>query len=199
MLERSALLVIDVQNAYCTPDSKLYIDNHQEIVTRINRLIDGFEKRHQPVIYIRHALPADGSDTGRMLDFTGTARVSAFIEGSSAVDYPPHLKLLPNRLEITKRRYSSFVGTGLQTMLTSLQIDTVVISGFMTNICCESTARHAHDLDYYVYFLSDAVSCPNFPATPRELVHHTTVHALSLGFAVVQTTQEILTTLNEVS
>ncbi|MDK9700267.1 MAG: cysteine hydrolase [bacterium] len=198
MLERSALLVIDVQNVYCTPDSKLYIDNHREIVTQINRLIEIYEKRHQPVIYIRHALPADG-DTGRMFDFTGTPRVSAFIEGSSAVDYPPHLKLLPNRLEITKHRYSSFVGTGLQTMLTALQIDSVTITGFMTNICCESTARHAHDLDYYVYFVNDAVSCPDFPATPRELVHHATLHALSLGFAVVQTTQEILATVKEVS
>jgi nicotinamidase-related amidase len=59
---------------------------------------------------------------------------------------------------LNKPRYGGFHGTDLEMVLRSAGVDTVIISGIATNICCETTAREAAQRDFHVYFLSDGTA-----------------------------------------
>ncbi|MDE8347023.1 MAG: cysteine hydrolase [Acidocella sp.] len=164
-MPKSALLVIDVQNIYANPGSPLLVPGLAASLARINALIGAFTARCQPVIYVRHAHRADGRDAGRMFDFGGAAEPVSFVEGTQEADFVPGLSVLAEGLHVTKRRYSSFEGTELDGLLRSLSADTVAICGYMTNFCCDSTARAAHDRDYFVDFIADATGAPDLAET----------------------------------
>ena len=86
-----------------------------------------------------------------------------FTEGTPGVEIIPSLQPGPGEVTVTKQRYSAFVNTDLESILRGNGIDTVVISGLMTQYCSVTTARHAHDLDYRVIFVSDANAGPDLP------------------------------------
>jgi ureidoacrylate peracid hydrolase len=96
----------------------------------------------------------------------------------------PGLEIVPDGLHITKRRYSCFEGTELDAILRTLGADTVAICGYMTNFCCETTARSAHDKDYFVDFIADATGAPALSEsfTETEIVAAVTT-TLANGFA----------------
>src|SRR5262249_22218497 len=101
--------------------------------------------------------------------------------------------LLPSGLQVTKHRYSAFVGTGLHETLRQRKVDRIAVTGFMTNYCCESTARHGHDLDYYVDFVIDATGSPDASADIKQpLIKSVTSAVLLGGFARVCTTDDYL-------
>lgn len=188
-MAQTALLVIDVQNIYAAADSPLYVASLPRSLENINALIRAFSAAGRPVIYVRHVHRADGRDAGRMFDFAGAAEPVSFVEGSFEADYVPGLLLVPEGLHITKRRYSSFEGTELNGILRSLGADTVAVCGYMTNFCCDSTARAAHDLDYFVEFIADATGAPDLSESFREAqIIEAVSTTLSAGFARVHTT-----------
>ena len=89
-------------------------------------------------------------------------------------------------ITIRKSRYSAFINTDLDKILKNLNVDTVVITGVMTHLCCESTARDAFMRDYSVYFVVDAT------ATETESLHISSLRTLTDGFAIPMKTDEIL-------
>lgn len=195
-MAQAALLVIDVQNIYAAPDSPLHVTSIRESIKNINALAEAFAKAYQPVIYVRHVHRADGRDAGRMFDFTGTAEAVSFVEGETESAYVPELTIVPSGLHITKRRYSSFEGTELDAILRTLGVDTVVITGYMTNFCCDTTARAAHDKDYFVDFIADATGAPALSAdyTEAHIIEAVTT-TLGAGFARIHTTADYLKTI----
>jgi ureidoacrylate peracid hydrolase len=192
-MPNTALLVIDVQNIYALPGSPLRVPDFAGSLARINQLITAFSAAGRPVIYIRHVHRADGRDAGRMFDFAGVAEPVGFVEGSAEAEYVPGLVVVPDGLHMTKRRYSSFEGTELDGVLRSLGADTVAICGYMTNFCCDSTARAAHDRDYFVDFITDATGAPDLSAefTQARIVDAVST-TLAAGFARVLTTESYL-------
>lgn len=190
---RTALLLIDVQKVYTTPGSPLFVEGHEAVIANVNRLAHAAEKRGDLLVYVRHVHRKDGSDAGRMFDYLGSPGEIGFLEDSDEVQLDPALKLVPGALQVAKSRYSAFVGTGLDEMLRQRQIDRIVVTGFMTNYCCETTARHGHDLDYYVDFAIDATGCPDASATIKQPLIKSVASAVLLGgFASVCTTDEYL-------
>lgn len=192
-MAQTALLVIDVQNVYADPDSPLQVKDFELSLARINALVRGFGEAGRPVIYVRHAHREDGRDAGRMFDFAGTAEPVGFVEGSREAEYVPELAILAEGLHIVKRRYSCFEGTELEAILRSLDVKRVAICGYMTNFCCETTARAAHDRDYFVDFIADATGAPDLSAefTQEKIVEAVTA-TLSGGFAQVFTAEAYL-------
>ena len=184
-----AILVIDVQKIYTDPSSPLYCVGNDETIANINAVTSSAEAAGDLVVRIRHMHRADGSDAGRMFDFSGEPGEIGFVTGSNEVEDDPRLMIPASALTITKQRYSAFVGTGLDRMLKGRSIDTIVVTGFMTNFCCEATARHGHDLDFFVDFPIDATGCPALSeaATP-EAIKASTAATLAAGFAAVMTT-----------
>lgn len=189
----TALLVIDVQNIYALPDSPLCVPGIQASLGRINQLIEAFGAAGKPVIYVRHVHRADGRDAGRMFDFAGTAEPVSFVEGTAEADYVDGLMQLPAALHITKHRYSCFEGTALEPILRSLGVSRLAICGYMTNFCCETTARAAHDKDYFVDFIADATGAPDLGADYRqEAIIQAVTATLGAGFARIFTARDYL-------
>jgi nicotinamidase-related amidase len=111
-------------------------------------------------VYVRHVHRASGVDAGRMGDFDDT---EVFVDGSPGVQIIPALAPGASDVVVTKNRYSAFVNTELESILRGNEIDTVIVSGLMTQYCSVTTARHAHGLDYRVIFVSDANAGPDLP------------------------------------
>jgi nicotinamidase-related amidase len=190
---KTALLVIDVQNSYSSPESELFCAGHQTTTANINKLVQLFQKNDFPIFYIRHIHKADGSDLGRMFDYTGgVAEEFGFIEGSDDAAFDKDLLKIDGAVEITKNRYSAFVETPLNERLKALGVERVIICGYMTNFCCETTARHAHDLDYYVDFIIDATGTPGLEGYDQSTVRQYVSATLASGFACVMTTDNYL-------
>lgn len=190
---RSALLLIDVQRVYTTQGSPLLVDGHEQAIANMNRLIDRAVAKGDLVVYVRHVHKKDGSDAGRMFDYLGPGGDLGFVEGTVEVEMDPRLKIVPGALHVSKNRYSAFVGTGLDGTLRREQVDRIAVTGFMTDYCCETTARHGHDLDYYVDFILDATGCPDASAEIRQpLIKQVSGAVLLGGFARVLDTAEYL-------
>jgi len=128
-----------------------------------------------------------------MFDYLGPTGEIGFLEGSDEVELDRRLEIVPGALTLTKTRYSAFVGTGLDDTLRRQRIERIVVTGFMTDYCCETTARHGHDLDYFVEFIVDATGCPDASAEIRQpLIKSVTSAVLLGGFAHVATTEDYL-------
>lgn len=195
---RPALLVVDAQNIYTDRKSEMYCKDSTETIKRINILTKLFLKKEWPVILIRHVHKVDGSDLGRMFDFTGEAEEDFnFKEGTNEVAYDKRLVRPPNSVEIVKTRYSGFTGTALDAELKRASVDTVVICGFMTNFCCESTAREAHDLDYFVDFVVDATGTPGTDNLTEKNIRKIVGELLGAGFARVATLKKYLKDMSQ--
>jgi ureidoacrylate peracid hydrolase len=157
---RSALLVIDAQREYFDEDGAAYTPNAAAIVEPLQRLLAAARSSGATVIFLRHVFAADGSDTGRMGDYDDTP---SFVAGTPHVEIVDALAPQAGEPVIDKTRYSAFVNTRLESVLKTARIETVLITGLMTQYCSVTTARHAHDLDYRVVFVSDANAGPDLP------------------------------------
>jgi len=186
----TALLVVDVQRIYTDPKSEMHCSDAKATLKRINQLVEAFEARGDPIVFVRHIHKADGSDLGRLFDFSGEAAEEFnFVEGTEAVEYSEGLRRPEGSRELVKNRYSAFAGAKLDQMLRKLGVDRVAICGFMTNFCCESTARTAHDLDYYVDFVLDATGTPGTDHLDEKRVRKVVGELLGAGFARIEQTK----------
>ena len=190
----TALLMIDAQREYFDADRPLFIPHAAAIKANLVRLRDAADRCGATTVLIRHAHKADGSDVGRMADFNPTP---VFIEGTVGADVIDELQPRKSDIAITKNRYSAFVGTGLDETLRARGIDTVLVTGLMTNYCCVTAARHAHDLDYKVIFVHDASAGPDMPDLGFGPVSHgemmqAVATSLAGGIADVVATDQVL-------
>jgi len=184
-LQTMALMVIDMQVFFCSPGAPAYMPAVNAILPNIKRLIEHFRTRNRPIIFTRHVHRADGSDAGIMKWWWQ----DMCVEGTPESEIHPELTPLPNELIVTKHRYSAFYNTDLEILLRSKGITDLVITGVMTNMCCETTARDAYMRDMKVQFVADAT------ATATEEMHLASLLNLALGFANVTTTSQVLTSL----
>jgi nicotinamidase-related amidase len=137
---KRALLVIDVQNEYFT--GKLPVTYPQNSFENIAKVIDSANENNIPIILIQHTNP--GED------------VVAFKKGTNGHEiHSEVLKKSHNKI-IEKNLPGSFTGTELESWLKENDIDTITISGYMTQMCCDTTARQAMHMGFNVEFLSDA-------------------------------------------
>jgi nicotinamidase-related amidase len=84
------------------------------------------------------------------------------------------------------------VNTKLGGLLKKLKVNRVVVCGFMTNFCCESTARDALDLDYYVDFIVDATGTPGTDKYNEQKIRSIVAELLGAGFARITNTEDYL-------
>lgn len=134
-----ALLVIDVQNVIV--DFK----DFQEELNKIERIIQDFKEKGEPVIFIRNV---DDEET------------SHFYKGSPSSELHPSLKDYAD-VVVKKKTPSAFFQTDLAEKLEQLNVDHVFITGFNTEFCCQFTAIAAYDRGYEVTFIEDATGTVN--------------------------------------
>jgi len=190
---KKALIILDVQRIYTDEDSELSCPKADLTVKNINSLIEKTFELNQLIVLVRHMHKADGKDLGRLYDYTGEPEKDFnFKEGTEEVEFDSRLKRPSGVLEIIKNRYSAFVGTNLFNILKENKIKKVVICGFMTNFCCESTARDALDRDFYVDFVIDATGTPGTDNFGQAKVRNIVAELMDAGFARVMTTKEAI-------
>lgn len=198
MTTQTALLIIDPQRVYTDEASELYCGDATETLARINRITELASRLKWLVITVRHVHKADGTDLGRMFDFAGDdSGEFNFQEGTDEVEYDPRLTIPKGSIEVLKNRYSAFAGTKLAEVLKKHNVSRVVITGFMTNFCCESTARDAHDRDYYVDFITDATGTPGTENIVEEQMRTFVAECLATGIARVFSTDEYIESVSE--
>jgi len=180
--EKAALLVIDMQRFFLDPESPTFICGGLAILPNIRKLIAGFREAGRPVIYTRHVHHPQRLDAGIM----GWWWQGMCVEGTPESEIHEDIAPLAHEKVVLKHRYSAFYNTDLETVLRCLRIEDLVISGVMTNMCCESTARGAYYRDYRVFFPADATG------TINEEMHLASLLNLAFGFAFVTTTDDIV-------
>lgn len=180
--DAAALMVIDMQKFFLDPESPTFTCGGLAILPTLKRLIAAFRDTGRPVIYARHVHHPDKIDAGIM----GWWWDGMCLEGSPESELHDEIAPLPNEKVIAKHRYSAFFNTDLETILRCLKIEDLVISGIMTNMCCESTARDAYYRDYRVFFLSDCTGSIN------EEMHLASLLNLAYGFAYVTTAGDVI-------
>ncbi len=180
--ERSALLVIDMQCFFLNPDSPTFTCGGLAILPTIERLIAVFREANLPVIFTRHTHHPQRLDAGIMEWWWEGMCLEGSPESKIHSDIAPSL----NEKVIQKHRYSAFYNTDLDTVLRCLKIEDLVVSGIMTNLCCESTVRDAYYRDYRSFFLADATG------TINEEMHLASLLNIAFGFAYVTTANEII-------
>jgi ureidoacrylate peracid hydrolase len=116
---------------------------------------------------------------------------TAYAPGARDHELWPALDVQPQDIRLEKRRFSAFIqgSSQLDEQLRARGIDTVVITGTVTNVCSESTARDAMMLNYKVVFVSDG----NAALDNEE--HSATLGSLASHFADVRTTDEVVSIL----
>jgi ureidoacrylate peracid hydrolase len=159
---RTALVVIDMQTAFCTPGAPAEVPLSRAIVPAINRLSGALRKLGCPVIWVLHANTSRNGRSDWDLFFNHVVSeevrertMAALAPGQQTVW--ADLEISPEDHTVIKNRYSALIAgsSQLERLLRSLGIDTVLIAGTKTNVCCESTARDAMMLDFKTVMLSD--------------------------------------------
>jgi ureidoacrylate peracid hydrolase len=194
-VNRWALLVVDMQNAFChdegsfaqmLADTDLTIEQCKEATRGCRRLIRHARDMGSPVIYTRFVFHQDYRDGGILVEkYPAILEKHALAANSWDGEIVAELQPGPRDLVIDKSRYSAFIGTRLGPLLTSMRIQGIVICGVTTNVCVESTARDAAQYDYQTIVVSDA--CGELDSARHE-------HALDIlgyGFATIMTVDEV--------
>jgi isochorismate hydrolase len=180
--KRSCLLVVDMQNFFLDPKSPTFTAGGLAILPHITELIKAFRKKKLPVIYTAHMHKSKEMDGGIL----GWWWEGMIIENTKEAEIHRDLTPLPEEKVIHKHRYSAFYNTDLEIVLRCLGITDLIITGVMTNLCCESTARDAYFRDLRVFFLLDATG------TVNEELHLATLKNMAYGFAYVIDSKDIL-------
>lgn len=168
--EKSALLVIDIQQEDCMAMNESNMNNPEwACIRNAKRVLDVFRTRKLPVIQIKEVHRPDMVDFGRELD--GSEGVHC-IENSPNTDYAWLTYPIEGEYLISKRRYSAFFGTDLEILLKGLHVDTLYMIGGLTDVCIHYTAVDAHQNDYHIRIVTDAV------AGSSEEAHHYALKAM---------------------
>lgn len=197
---RTALAIVDMQELFCAPGSAAEVPASRDIVEPINRLTKELRAIGVPIIWILHANAHSGGRSDWELFFNNVV-ADALRERTMQSLEPGRqqvwsgLVVEPADVKIIKNRYSALVpgSSGLERLLRSLDVDTLLIAGTKTNICCESTARDAMMLDFKVVMVSDCC------AALSEDEHRSALENMIQQFGDVMTGDEVLERLRRLS
>lgn len=191
---QTALLVVDMQNGFVAEGAAIETPSAREIVPNINRLAAVARASGALVVWIISTYgprPEDYWPTffDHVMSPQSAARFrGALIEGEDSHKIYPALDRDPNDPVVSKNRFGAFMGSQgrLETLLRDAGIDTVLITGTVTNMCCETTAREAAMLSFKTIMVSDG----NAGRTDEE--HNATLTAFLQGLGDVHTTDDVV-------
>lgn len=159
---RTTLVVVDMQETFCAPGAPAEVPASRDLASPINALVAGLRRLSVPVVWVLHANAHHGGVSDWevffrhvVADEVRARTLESLSPGRQAVWSA--LAREPDDPVILKNRYSALVpgSSSLERWLRSRNIDTLLIAGTKTNVCCESTARDAMMLDFKVVMLSD--------------------------------------------
>lgn len=170
---KPALLVIDVQNYFFDKNSPAYLQGSDRVLANIQELINKLRPKNIPIVATIH----EGGNH-QMYKWWGNVIESNWAKlmiEDSAFDYI-----------IRKDTYDAFYNTILENVLNSLDIDQIIITGVMTHLCCETTARSAFVRGFDVIMVEDCLWDKD------EWYHYASLKNLAHGFSIIASSDEIV-------
>jgi len=189
---KTALINVDMQNAF-VENSPIAAPEGPEVLKRINKLSAACRKTGILVVHTIVGYRPDHSNVGIAQAFAGDVidkRLLDLDQPSAALHSA--LDVEPGDILLEKPRYGAFHATDLELILRSRGIDTVIITGICTNVCCETTAREAAVRDFKVLFTSDGTATFDFGGLTRQEIQRATCASLSLVFAQVLSVDDVI-------
>jgi biuret amidohydrolase len=191
-------VVVDMQESGDMPVEEVGISHMAGYAERIDRtqaLLAAARTAAIPVVFFQEVHRPSGIDFGRELD--GTEGVHC-VEGRPGTGLHP--ALLPElggshpEFHIVKRRYSGFIGTDFEIVLSGLRASTLILVGGLTDVCVHYTFADAHQRDFYVRVVTDCVGGSS------QYRHDAALDAMEyLQTGALRTSDEILTAFGELA
>lgn len=189
---KTAHLVVDMQNGFVADGAPVEVPQARDVVDQINAISRAVRNAGGTNIFLRFTTPdPDGPAAWpvfaeRMLDGIGAHR-EAFTPGADYWQMWPQIEVEDGDLLVDKHRFSAFTpGTcSLHDELRQRGLENLIISGTLTNCCCESTARDAMQLNYRVILAVDAC------AALSDEAHAGTLDSMALIYADLRTVEEL--------
>jgi ureidoacrylate peracid hydrolase len=191
---RTALLVIDMQNYFCAPGYMGEVPTARMIVPTINRLAAAVRAAGAHVVWVKGS--SDGTsetwsvfNTYLMTEERRNRRLETLSERHEGYQLWSELNVDPADGQIVKKRFSAFLqgSSNLDAYLGERGIDTLLVAGTTTDVCCDSTARDGSMLNYKTIMVADA------NATYTDSAHGAALNAFYNVFGDVQTVDEVMT------
>ncbi|MPZ38559.1 MAG: isochorismatase family protein [Rhizobiales bacterium] len=191
---RAALIVVDMQNAFMMPGvaHSLCLEA-QEIVPNINRLAQAVRETGGVVVWVQTAFTEETKTSWSVYyDISkpeqNKKRAEALAPGSKGYQLWETLDARPDDIFVEKMRFSAFIqgSSNLADVLRAKGIDTILVTGTVTNVCCESTARDAMMCNFKTVMVSDG----NAAACDED--HNASLAAFYLTFGDVMSTDMLI-------
>jgi len=176
--ERAALLVLDMQEYFLHEGSHAFIPSAPAILPNLQRLISDFNAHNRPVIFTRHV---NTDEDAHMMSRWWRDLIRAD-SPDSAISASLDIS---KGIVIQKAQYDAFYNTPLEETLRGRGVEQVIVTGVMTHLCCETTARSAFVRGFEVFFCADGT------ATYTKELHRSTLLNLSHGVAIPTVCAEI--------
>ena len=195
--ERPALIVIDMQNGFCSPKGfmaqiGLAYEPSAEVIGPISRLLASARKAELPIYFTRYSLNEDYSDGGLLMEvFPQIDGTGGLVRETWDADVVEELEPAEGEVVLDKTRYSAFYGTDLEERLRAQGVDSLIVCGVTTNICVESTVRDAFFRDIRPIVPEDGTAA----VTPE--LHEGALEDFRYGFGQVVSIAEIEAALDE--
>lgn len=194
--KHTALVVIDPQNDFCATDGAAArlmgsdVSRIQSAIQPLNSFIKMAREAGLMIVWTRSLVDPDKARPSfKARSFMLDAKVKdieVVREGSDGAEwYSEVVKPLPDEYVITKYHYDAFEDTDLALLLGSREIKTLLMTGFLTNVCVETTARHGYIKGYYIVVVSDCTE------TATEQEYEATLYNIKKFFGKVATSGEI--------
>lgn len=195
--QRTALVVIDMQNSWVQPEfSPLRIPGTLDIIPNINALAAAVRGAGGVVAWTRSTFPEDW--TTRSYERFGSPGwrnriIADTVPGSYGHRIFDRMDIHAGDIVVDKNRPSAFVqgSSVLEAELRARGRDTLIITGTLTNACCESSARDAAALGFLNIMVSDAM------ATRTDVEHNATLVNVMQLVADVRTTEDVIALLRD--
>ena len=203
-VERTALLIVDMQNAFASPGGMLDlagvdVEPAGEVVANTVRLREAARAAGLPVVYLVIGYPEDGSTAGGPDSPNPHKELSLCLVrerpelkgklltfGGWDFEIVPDLKPAAGETVITKSRYSGFHGTALDSVLRSMGVRNLLMAGIASNVCVESTLRDAYFNEYWPILVEDASMPAGSPA-----IHEATLFNVRTFFGWTATSEQV--------
>lgn len=194
---KTAFVVVDMQNYFMKPGYQGEVPMARAVVPGVNRLAAALRERGGHVVWIKNATNDTRESWSIYHDWLMTParrdrRYASMDTAHEGHALWPELDVRPEDAQIVKKRFSAFIqgSSDIVAHLRGRGIDTVLIGGTATNICCESSARDAMMLNFKVVMVHDAL------ATYTDELHNATLVTFYSLFGDVQTVDEAIASLD---
>ena len=160
---KTALVVVDMQNAFMLPEvAHTLCPMAAEIVPNINRLAHALRETGGRVVWIKTTFtPETLTSWSTFYEISrpeqNAKRAAALTANSKGHELWADLEVRPDDLVVEKKRFSAFIqgSSDLAEVLARHGLDTLLITGTVTGVCCESTARDAMMLNFKTIMVTD--------------------------------------------